>query len=184
MNILTIILISLGLSMDAFAVSVTGGANIKKSRFYNALKIGLLFGLFQAVMPLIGWIMGAGLKSYVSFFDHWIAFFLLLTIGVKMIYESVKSKKTAMDLLSTKVLFALAVATSIDALIVGFSFAFWVSSIIFSVIIIGLITFILCFTGFNMGNRISFILKNKVEVLGGLILIGIGLKILIEHLSS
>ena len=186
MKTITVILIAIGLSMDAFAVSIANGITIKRGRIPNALKIAFSFGMFQAVMPVIGWLAGRTLVNFVSSVDHWIAFLLLSYIGWKMIYEAVKSgkcEKAAKECVGPDIsqLFILSVATSIDALAVGITFAFLNISIVCPVIIIGLITFTFSFIGFFAGNRLGLLFGNKIEIFGGCILIGIGLKILIDH---
>lgn len=177
------VLIGLGLSMDAFAVSVGSGINTKTEKFKNALRAGVFFGFFQAFMPLIGWFIGINLKSFISSFDHWVAFGLLVLIGLKMIHESSKLNrdKSRTNFSSIKVLFILAIATSIDALIIGVGFAFINIPILTAAIIIGIITFTLSFTGVFMGNRFGAVFGKKAEIIGGLILILIGTKILISH---
>ncbi|MBW2554968.1 MAG: manganese efflux pump [Deltaproteobacteria bacterium] len=184
MDAITIIAIAFGLAMDAFAVSITSGITIKNLKINNALKIALFFGLFQAIMPLVGWLAGLSLKDFISEIDHWIAFGLLSFIGCKMIYESitVQSNEKQIDPLNVYVLLMLSVATSIDALAVGVSFAFLKVSIVTPVIIIGTVTFLLSYLGVYIGDRIGHFFENKIEIAGGLLLIGIGLKILIESL--
>ena len=184
MDLTAIFLIALGLAMDAFAVSVTNGITIKHQRIQNALKIGLFFGAFQALMPLIGWLAGLSLREWIGGVDHWIAFGLLTLIGGKMIYESVKtgSGDKMSDPLGLFVLFMLSIATSIDALAVGLSFALLKISIVTPILVIGLVTFALSFLGVFIGNKVGHFFENKIEILGGLILIGIGVKILIGHL--
>lgn len=202
MDILSIILIAIGLSMDAFAVSVTNGIIIKDIKMGHALKIGLYFGAFQAVMPIIGWLAGSQFEEYIISIDHWIAFVMLAFIGEKMIWEAYgaednetetveemcevavsKQNTVCEDPLRIGRLIVLAVATSIDALAVGISFAFLRVSIIQSAALIGMITFIICFAGVYIGNKCGCLLKRKAEIVGGLILICIGLKILLEHLG-
>ena len=184
MSIITIIFIAFGLAIDAFAVSVTSGMTIKNLRINNALKIAVFFGLFQAVMPVIGWLTGLSLRDFISGVDHWIAFGLLSLIGCKMIYESTKigSSKKEINPLNVYVLLMLSIATSIDALAVGVSFAFLKLSIATPVIVIGAVTFLLSFLGVFVGNRFGHFFENKIEIAGGLVLIGIGIKILVEHL--
>jgi putative Mn2+ efflux pump MntP len=184
MDIITIIFIAFGLAMDAFAVSVTSGITIKQLKVRNALKIALFFGAFQAFMPVIGWLAGLSLRAIISSVDHWIAFGLLFVVGCKMIYESVKlePKERTINPLDVSILLMLSIATSIDALAVGVSFAFLKVSIATPVIIIGVVTFILSFTGVYIGDRFGHFFEKKIEIAGGLILIGIGMKILIEHL--
>ncbi len=185
-DILPIILISLGLAMDAFAVSITNGITIQCLRLKHALKIAIFFGGFQALMPLIGWLAGIGLKQYVESFDHWIAFALLLFIGAKMIYETIwiDEVEKKCDPLNLVVLLGLAIATSIDAMAVGVTFAFLHIAIVTPAIIIGVITFALSLAGVFIGNRLGDRLGSKMEVLGGIILIGMGTKILLSHLGA
>jgi putative Mn2+ efflux pump MntP len=184
MDAITIIAIAFGLAMDAFAVSITSGITIKNLKINNALKIALFFGLFQAIMPLVGWLAGLSLKDFISEIDHWIAFGLLSFIGCKMIYESitVQSNEKQIDPLNVYVLLMLSVATSIDALAVGVSFAFLKVSIVTPVIIIGTVTFLLSYLGVYIGDRIGHFFENKIEIAGGILLIGIGIKILVEGL--
>jgi len=184
MDIVTIIFIAFGLEMDAFAVSVTSGITIKQLKVRNALKIALFFGLFQAFMPAIGWLAGLSLRALISSVDHWIAFGLLFFVGCRMIYESLKfeSNQRTINPLDIYILLMLSIATSIDALAVGVSFAFLKVSIATPVIVIGLVTFILSFLGVYIGDRFGHFFEKKIEIAGGLILIGIGIKILIEHL--
>ncbi len=200
MDILSIILIAVGLSMDAFAVSVTNGIIIRDLKAGHVLKIGLYFGAFQAIMPLIGWLAGFQFKDYIVTIDHWIAFGLLAILGVKMIHEAfgeeMGEEAVKEDMCEVAIstqgtvcesplrkgrLLVLAVATSIDALAVGISFAFLQVSIVLSALVIGLITFGICCAGVCIGNRFGGLLKKKAEIAGGLILISIGLKILLEH---
>ncbi len=186
MDVLTIFFIGIGLSMDAFAVSITSGIIISKPHFRGALKIGIFFGLFQAIMPYIGWLLGKQFNVFIARIDHWIVFFLLSFIGIKMIYESLKNKDiNDIDInpLNNKILLTLAFATSIDALAVGVSFAFLNVTIYISMIIIGLVTFLLSFIGVYIGNLSGDLLKKKAEVIGGIILILIGIKILFENLD-
>jgi putative Mn2+ efflux pump MntP len=184
MDIISIIIIAVGLAMDAFAVSITSGITIKRLHINHALKIALFFGLFQAIMPIIGWLAGLSLRDYISAIDHWIAFGLLSFIGCKMIYESitVQSSKKEINPLNVYVLLVLSVATSIDALAVGVSFAFLKVSIVTPVIIIGTVTFLLSYLGVYIGDRIGHFFENKIEIAGGILLIGIGIKILVEGL--
>lgn len=185
LHLWSIVLISLGLAMDAFAVSITNGITIQCLKLRQAAKTAIFFGGFQALMPLLGWLAGIGLKKYVESFDHWIAFGLLCFIGAKMIYEAVwiKEVEKKCDPLNLVVLLGLAIATSIDALAVGISFAFLHISIVAPALIIGLITFALSFAGVLIGNKIGDRLGSKMEVLGGIILIGMGFKILLSHLG-
>jgi putative Mn2+ efflux pump MntP len=186
MEIVEIIFIAFGLAMDAFAVSVANGMTTTKHlRISNALKIAPFFGSFQTFMPVIGWAIGLSVIDFISGFDHWMAFGLLGFIGCKMIYEAVRrgTEEKKIMALNVYVLLMLAVATSIDALAVGVSFALLkIGSIAIPVIIIGIVTFLLSFLGASTGNKMGEIFGKKIEIAGGLILIGIGLKILIEHL--
>jgi len=185
MDVLTIVLIATGLAMDAFAVSIVNGIALKSLRCSGALKIAISFGSFQAVMPVIGWLAGLSLKDFITGIDHWIAFALLSVIGCKMIYEATTIKKAeqAANPLTAYVLLVLSVATSIDALVVGLSFAFLRVSIAAPALVIGSITFLLSFVGVFLGGRFGHLFESKIEVLGGLVLIGIGTKILLEHLG-
>jgi putative Mn2+ efflux pump MntP len=184
MDILNIIVIALGLAMDAFAVSITSGLTIKKLKIKHAFKIALFFGLFQAFMPIVGWLAGLSLRDFIVSIDHWVAFILLAFIGCKMIYESIKMESTERKInpLNTYILLMLSLATSIDALAIGISFAFLTISIVTPVIIIGIVTFLLSFFGVFVGNKSGHFFEGKIEIIGGIILVGIGIKILIEHL--
>ena len=181
MNIIDILVIGVGLSMDAFAVSICKGLAMKKMNVKKALVCSLYFGVFQALMPLIGFLLGSGFKNVVSSIDHWIAFVLLGIIGINMIKEA-KSCDVVNDSMDVKTMLTLAVATSIDALAIGVTFAFLKVSIIPAVSIIGLITFVCCFIGVKLGSAFGEKLKSKAEIMGGVMLILIGTKILIEHL--
>lgn len=184
MNLIQIVLIGVGLSMDAFAVSVCKGLKMKKVNYRHSFIIALFFGGFQALMPLIGWFIGKQFEKYIVKFDHWIAFALLAFIGGKMLWESIKSEGDSCHVsFSIKELFVLAIATSIDALAVGITFAFLKTNIWLSISVIGVLTFIIAFLGVLIGNRFGARYKNKAEFAGGVILILIGLKILFEHLG-
>jgi len=184
MGFITILFIAFGLAMDAFAVSITSGFATKRLRINHALRVGAYFGLFQVVMPVIGWLAGVTLRNFISGVDHWIAFALLTGIGCKMLYESTKmdSLERNAENLSVFMLLMLSIATSIDALAVGVTFAFLKISIITPVVVIGTVTFVLSFAGVYIGNKLGHFFEKKIEVIGGLILIGIGLRILLEHL--
>lgn len=185
MNILTIIIIAIGLAMDAFAVSVATGATYKKPTGNHALRMAFAFGAFQAIMPLAGWLAGLMLREFIKDYDHWVAFILLAFIGGKMIYESFKIKQAQKktEVLSMTMILVLAIATSIDALAVGFTFSFLLaSSIATAMIIIGLITFCLSYAGFYIGKNFGHFFETSLEAIGGLILISIGTKILLSHL--
>jgi len=185
-DLLNIIMIGIGLSMDALAVSISSGITIKKLQVRHAFKIALFFGVFQAIMPIIGWFAGFTFRSYIMNFDHWIAFILLSFIGGKMVYESriMICEEQKNDPLKLIVLFGLAIATSIDALAVGVTFAFLNVMILMPALIIGLITFSISLGGVFLGKKLGCLFEKKVELAGGLILIGIGIKILVEHLLT
>jgi manganese efflux pump family protein len=181
--ILEIFFISLSLAMDAVSVSIVGGMKSQAGKVTHAFKIAAFFGIFQAVMPIFGWLIGEAAKGLISGIDHWVAFVLLGIIGVKMINEALnRDKKIKKDIFDTKTLLILAVATSIDALIVGITLNLLKTPFLISVITIGAITFILSFLGFLFGKQLGIFFGKKVGALGGIALILIGLKILIEHL--
>ncbi|GBF80927.1 manganese efflux pump MntP [Aphanothece sacrum] len=185
MELLNTTFLSIGLAADAFAVSVTSGCLIQHIKINKALKIALFFGVFQGVMPLIGWITGLTFRNLLSNFDHWIAFILLSFIGGKMIYEAFQLEDDKkFNPLDNYTLFALAIATSIDALATGFSLSLLESSIFFACTLIGLITFSLSFIGVFIGHKFGSIFNQKIEIIGGLTLIAIGSKILIEDLMQ
>jgi putative Mn2+ efflux pump MntP len=177
---------ALGLAMDAFAVSIVSGAAYKQLKVKHALRIALFFGGFQAIMPLIGYLTGLSIKTYITPYDHWVAFGLLSAVGGKMIYESFKIKSAEENLNPSNILIllVLSVATSIDALAIGITLSFLRVSLATAVSIIGLVTFVLSYLGVFIGKRFGHFFENKIEAIGGLILIGLGLKILIEHLVS
>lgn len=179
------LLLALGLAADAFAVSVASGLRIKRVKISKALKIAVFFGGFQAFMPLVGWVAGVSLRHFLAGISHWIAFAILCLLGIKMIYESCQDGcEEKFNPLHTYTLLALAIGTSIDALAVGLGFALLKDSIFTVVSAIGFITFWLTFFGVFIGNKFGNLFQNKVEIAGGLILIGIGSKILIEHFLS
>ncbi|UCD14871.1 MAG: manganese efflux pump [Candidatus Omnitrophota bacterium] len=184
MNVITVFAVAFGLAMDAFAVSVCNGVIAKEAKVGYAFKLALFFGLFQAVMPVAGWFIGIEAYRFISEIDHWIAFGLLSLIGAKMIFSSTKMKLDEREkgLIGIYVLLALSVATSIDALVVGFSLPLLDVSIKTVALIIGGVTFSLSFLGVFIGNRLGHFFENKIEAIGGLVLIGIGIKILVEHL--
>jgi len=188
MDILSIIIIAIGLAMDCFAVSISKGMHAKKYYVWLTLRMALLFGLFQAVMPLIGYTLGVGYADYMKAFDHWIAFGLLVIIGGKMIFEGFKPKDSDSEEASNpfkwSVLLSLALATSIDALATGIVLIPYSGAIWEAILIIGFISFLFTLTGMFIGVHFGKRFHFKVEILGGVILIGIGLKILIEHLMG
>ncbi len=184
MNLITVIFIALGLSMDTFAVSVTSGVTARQFKLAHALRIGFVFGISQALMLLCGWIGGIGFKNFISAVDHWVAFVILTLIGSKMIYESVRIEtlEKEANLNSPFSLLVLSIATSIDALAVGFTFSMLNVSMATPVIVIGLVTFLVSIIGVYIGDKVGHFFEKKVEIAGGIILIAIGIKILLEHL--
>ncbi len=185
MDALTIILIAVGLAMDAFAVSIANGMSIPNNRRRNALLTGAFFGGFQMLMPAIGWAAGLTLAGVIAGVDHWIAFGLLAFIGAKMIYDGAKreEEKGAADL-KLHALLVLAVATSIDALMVGFSFAFLQTDVAVPIAVIGAVTFGLSFLGFYFGCGLGKHFGHRIKIVGGVVLILIGLRLLLEHLLA
>jgi manganese efflux pump family protein len=183
MSILMILLIAVSLSMDAFAVSVSNGIALGNISVKDTLRTGGFFGVFQFIMPVLGWIIGTSVKSYIEAVDHWIAFGLLLFIGGNMIKEALYQQEEEKEAnLSTGKLFLQAVATSIDALAVGISFAVLNVNIWQASAIIGVVCFCISVAGCHVGKNIGNLLKEKAEFAGGAVLIAIGLKILAEHL--
>lgn len=184
MSLLSLFIIAVGLSMDAFAVSVCKGLAMRKATLKNAVTVGLWFGGFQGLMPFLGYLLGSRFQSYIAAIDHWIAFALLSLIGISMIREALSKEQECADAsLAPKVMFLLAVATSIDALAVGVTFAFLKVNILAAVALIGVITFSLSMAGVKIGNVFGLRYKSGAELAGGVILILMGIKILIEHLN-
>ena len=184
MSLFTLFITAVGLSMDAFAVSICKGLAMKKFRLKKALIIGLWFGGFQALMPVVGYLLGSQFEQYVNAIDHWIAFVLLSLIGANMIKEALSGKDDeADDSTDMKTMFLLAVATSIDALAVGVTYAFLQVAILPAVSFIGITTFALSIAGVKTGNIFGTKYKARAELAGGIILILIGVKILLEHLG-
>lgn len=185
----TLLLMGVGLAMDAFAVSICKGLSMRKVNKKQCLVIGLFFGGFQALMPFIGWVLGSQFEQYITSIDHWIAFILLGFIGGKMVVEAIREKDEAVEVgkmdppLDLKEMFILAIATSIDALAVGITFAFLQVPIVEAISIIGITTFAISVIGVYVGNFFGNRYKKKAELAGGMILILIGLKILLEHLG-
>lgn len=179
-----LLLLSVGLAMDAFAVSVCKGISMKKMNWKKAIIIGLYFGGFQALMPTIGYFLGAAFQSLITSIDHWIAFILLGIIGGGMIKESFgDDEENRNDDVSFKTMIVLAIATSIDALAIGITFAFLNVNLVLAISLIGIITFILSVFGTKIGNRFGDKYEKKAEFLGGVILVLLGIKILLEHLG-
>lgn len=183
MGIIEIILIGISLAMDAFAVSVCKGLSMKKMDWKKAGIIGLYFGGFQGLMPLIGYFLGIGFEDKIKSIDHWIAFFLLTFIGGNMVKEAFGKKEEADDKIDFKTMIVLAIATSIDALAIGVTFAFLNVNIWLSIIIIGIVTFVISTIGVKIGNVFGDKYEARAEITGGVILILLGVKILLEHLE-
>ena len=184
MSIIDILLLAIGLSMDSLAVSVAGGAVIRRCTVYNMMKVGLFMGITQAAMTVVGYLVGAGFQRYITAFDHWIAFALLLYLGGKMVYDSMHEDEdtSQTNLLNNKTLLGMAIATSIDALAVGVSLALLDSEIVIQALLIGIVTFLMSVFGVHFGSSLGRKVDLKLDLIGGLILIGIGVKILVEHL--
>ena len=183
MGIIEILLISISLAMDAFAVSICKGVSMKKMNWKKAIVIGLYFGGFQMLMPIIGYMLGKGFENVVANIDHWIAFILLAGIGANMIKEAFSDESDKVnDNIDVKTMILLAIATSIDALAVGITFAFLKVNLILAISLIGIVAFALSVIGTKIGNRFGDKYGNKACLVGGVILILMGIKILIEHL--
>lgn len=187
--VIELFLLGVGLSMDAFAVSVCKGLGMRKLNKKQALIIGLYFGGFQALMPFVGWLLGSQFQKYITSIDHWIAFILLGFIGGKMMIEAVRewNEEEVVDVIDAPIdhknMLVLAVATSIDALTVGITFAFLGTPIVEAITIIGITTMVISIAGVVVGNFFGSRYKSKAEFIGGLILVLLGLKILLEHLG-
>ncbi len=182
MAFLEILLLAIGLSMDSLAVSITSGA-IPCVTHKKGLRLALVFGIFQGLMPLLGWLSGLAFKSMIENVDHWIAFGILLIIGGKMLVEAFKTKKEDHEFNINKwfILIGLAIATSIDAFIVGISLCFLDVNIWFTIAVIAVVTFLFSFSGVCIGKTTKWLSPRVAEVVGGIVLIGIGIKVLIEH---
>lgn len=193
MSLWTVLLVGIGVSADAFAVSLARGLKIRQLHLYQALLIGGAFGLFQAVMPVLGWLLGSAFGSLIQSFDHWVAFALLALVGGKMLWEAVFSHEQVeagepvpdgKDGIGLHELGVLAVATSIDALAVGISLALLEVNIWLTAAVIGVITFLLSVAAVFIGHRVGVRFQRPAEIIGGVILIGIGVSILVEHLTA
>ena len=182
MGFIELFILAVGLSMDAFAVSICKGLSVQRLRPRHALICGAYFGGFQALMPLIGWLLGRQFEELIKSIDHWIAFGLLVLIGANMIRESFGKDEEVNDSFSFKTMLPLAIATSIDALAVGVTFAFLEVQIVPAISLIGVTTFVISAAGVKIGNVFGTKYKSKAELAGGIILILLGIKILIEHL--
>ena len=184
MDLITIILVAIGLSVDAFSVAIgIGAANTKRS-WAPVLRLAAAFGLFQFAMPIAGWLAGLTIVNVIANYDHWIAFALLAYVGSKMIWEALKKEeeKETDDQTKGLPLLLLSIATSIDALAVGFSFSVLKEQILFPSVIIGIVCFLMTAVGVIFGKVLARIFGKKVSIFGGVVLIGIGIKILIEHM--
>jgi putative Mn2+ efflux pump MntP len=179
-----VIMIAIGLAMDCFAISMSCGLTLKDFNKFDALKIGIFFGGFQSGMALLGWFGGIGFAGIIKSIDHWVAFVLLILIGCKMIYEAIKGDddKKNFNVRNLRILIILSIATSIDALAIGISFALLNFSMVVPIIIIGIISFLLAILGSYLGDKLGHLLGRRFEIIGGIILIIIGFKILIEHI--
>jgi len=180
---ITFLFIGIGLSFDSFAVSVSCGLMKQEIRFKQAVPIAFSLAFFQAVFPVLGWLAGKTIHQFISAFDHWIAFGLLAFIGIKMMVEGIKPNGTLQNFnpFRKRVIISLSIATSIDALVVGLSFGFLEMPILFPVLIIGAVTFIASMLGMLFGKNIPAKRSKQSLILGGIILFGMGVKILIEH---
>ena len=184
MGLVELLMIAIGLSMDAFATAICKGLTLRKNNIRNSVLVGFYFGLFQAIMPLIGYLFGSVFGDAIVKFDHWVVFVLLVFLGINMIKESFSPDDNCDTCnLNFKVMFLLAIATSIDALAVGITFAFLKVNIILAILLIGIITFIMSFIGVKLGSKFGSKYEKKAQILGGVILIGMGLKILLNHLG-
>ena len=183
MDLLTLLTLAVGLAMDAFAVSICKGLAMREKVLKKGIIVGLWFGGFQALMPTIGFFLGTQFKDQITSIDHWIAFVLLGLIGINMVKEALSNdEEQADDSIAVKEMFMLAVATSIDALAVGITFAFLNVHIVSAALMIGVCTFLISFAGVKIGNIFGTKYKSKAELAGGIILILLGFKILFEHL--
>jgi len=184
-ELLSVIVIAVGLAMDTFAVSIVSGAAYKELHIRHTLRMAGFFGGFQAFMPIVGYFAGLTVRQYVSSYDHWIAFGILSAVGLKMIYESfkIKEEKNTPDPSNLMVVLVLAVATSIDALAVGITISLITSAIALAVIIIGAVTFALSFAGVYIGKKFGHFFEGSIEKIGGLVLIALGIKIVIQHVA-
>lgn len=183
MTLIEVLIIAVSLAMDAFAVSICKGLSLQKMKLKHSIITGLYFGGFQAVMPVLGYLLGKQFESFITSVDHWIAFVLLIIIGANMIRESRSQAEDLNTSFSPKVMLPMAVATSIDALAIGITFAFLKVNITFAASAIGAVTFILCAVGVKIGNVFGAKFKSKAELAGGIVLILMGIKILLDHLG-
>ncbi|WP_075604033.1 manganese efflux pump MntP [Saccharicrinis aurantiacus] len=184
MGTISLFMMSIGLSIDSLAASITMGACSKNIRLRHVIKVATFMALFQGTMPFIGWLIGNSLEDIIEDYDHWVAFILLLGIGGKLIYDGVKNSTEKVDTKPTNnlLLAGMALATSIDAMILGIGFGLIEINIWLAMIIIGLTTFVFSFTGVFLGKKVGNKINKGIEIFGGLLLIGLGFKILVEHI--
>lgn len=185
MSFLSILIIAIGLGMDAFSVAIGVGASVRAVSFVSVFRLSFYFGLFQFLMPVAGWFAGVSVANVIAGYDHWIAFALLAVVGGKMIAESFNREEKVRTTDPTRglIVIILSVATSIDALAVGFSFALLKTPVLYPSVIIGIVTFAMTMCGMLFGEKLGKMVGRRVEMLGGFILIGIGVKILMEHMA-
>lgn len=187
MDFFSLLILALGLSFDTFSVSIFCGIKDNKIKFLEASRIAFYFAFFQAFMPVLGWILGFSIRQYVIEIDHWIAFGLLSFIGIKMLIDSFQSSRdeeNCVDVQNIKVILTLSLATTIDAFVVGLTFALLQINMVEAIIVIGFVTFVVAMMGILFGKKAGEYFGKKVEIIGALILILIGLKILLEHLNG
>ena len=179
---LSILLVAIGLSADCFAVSLSSSISKRTLPLWQGLRVALFFGVFQAAMTLLGWWAGSRILDFIAGFDHWLAFGLLVFVGGRMIWESLHEKESSTDITRWRYLFILAIATSLDALAVGLSFAFLHINLALASVTIGVTALVITFIGFLTGKKLGELVGKRAEIIGGIILIAIGLRILLEHL--
>ena len=184
MNLFSLILLGVGLSIDSLAASITTGACSKNIKFKYIIKVASFMAVFQGVMPLIGWLIGSSFKNMIEDYDHWVAFILLLGIGGKLIYDGLSNSpnKSDINIKNNMLLVGMSIATSIDAMIIGVGFGLIEINIWLAMLIIGITTFIFSIVGVFVGEKIGNKINNGIEIFGGLVLTAIGLKILLEHI--
>ena len=184
-DFLAVLLIAIGLSADCFAVALSSSISKRTLSFLQIIRVSFSFGAFQAIMPVLGWLAGRSIVDFIAGYDHWLAFALLALVGGRMVWESFRKKEhrsKITDVTKTVSLLLLSVATSIDALAVGLSFAFIKTNIVLASLTIGIVAFVITAIGFIMGKKTGRLLGKKAEAIGGLILIGIGIRIVLEHI--
>jgi putative Mn2+ efflux pump MntP len=187
MDFLSILLIAIGLSADCFAVALGGSISMRTLSRFQVFRVSLAFGLFQALMPVLGWLAGQTVVEIIADYDHWVAFILLAIVGGRMIWESFRAEEARSknaDITKGILLLTLSVATSIDALVVGLSFAFLEISILTASLTIGITAFVVTAIGFLLGRKAGSLIGRRAETVGGVVLLGIGLRILLTHILS